>query len=66
MLTVMVSIRRMQCRPTAASCTFLWSALLPVSREMVVTDRGSVQGGGVRQLLPYRQDGRDACVGARW
>ena len=52
----MGSIRRMRCNLRAASGTVLWSVLLPTSRETVVTDTGSVQGGGVRQGLPYRHD----------
>jgi hypothetical protein len=64
LLTVMGSIRRMRCDPGAASCTFLWSVLLPTGRETAVTD-GSVQGGGVRQVLPYLHVGRGMNVGAR-
>jgi len=63
LLTVIGTIRRMRCSAQGASCTFLWSALLPVSREMVVTGTGSVQGGGVRQVLPYGHIG--LSVGAR-
>ena len=54
MLTVMGSIRRMRCQLRGASGTVLWSALLPTSRETVVTHTGLGQGGGVRQGLPYR------------
>jgi hypothetical protein len=64
LLTVMGSIRRMRCDPGLASCTFLWSVLLPTSRETAVTN-GSVQGGGVRQVLPYGHVGRGVSAGAR-
>jgi hypothetical protein len=66
LLTVIGSIRRIGCCLGAASGTVLWSALLPMSREMVVTNTGSVQGGGVLQGLPYRHDGRGVGMGARW
>jgi len=66
LLTVIGTIRRMRYNRRAASGIVLWSALLPTSRERAVTHLGSVQGGGVRQGLPYRQVGRGVGVGASW
>ena len=65
MLTVMGTIRRMRCNPRGASGTVLWSVLLPTGRETAITATGSVQGGGVRQVLPYRHVGRGVGMGAR-
>lgn len=56
----------MQCSLGGPSGIVLWSALLPMSREMAVTHSGSVQGGGVRQGLPYRQVGRGVGMGITW
>ena len=65
MLTVRGSIRRMRCNLGGASGTVLWSVLLPAGRETAATDMGWVQGGGVRQVLPYRHVGCGIGMGAR-
>jgi len=49
---------RMGYAPARASGTFLWSALLLVSKAVAVTHRGLGQGGGVRHGLPLRRDER--------
>lgn len=61
LLTVTESILPMRCTAGIPSGTVLWSVLLPVSRETVVTHTGLGQGGGVRQGLPLR-DIRHAFV----
>jgi hypothetical protein len=70
LLTVGASIRRLRCTGGVPSGTVLWSALLPTSRETVVThtglSRGFGQGGGVRHVLPYRHADGGVVVGVRW
>ena len=63
MLTVTGTILQMRCTAGTTSGTFLWSVLLPASRETVVTHTGLGQGGGVRQALPLRHDNRGFVVG---
>ena len=53
-----MTILPMRCTAPIPSGTLLWSALLPTSRETVITDTKLGQGGGVRHLLPLRHDNR--------
>ena len=52
-----MTILRMRCSAPLASGTLLWSVLLPISRETVITHTELGQGGGVRQILPLRRSG---------
>ena len=63
MLTVTGTILPMQCTVAYQSGTVLSSLLLLASREALVTHMWLGQGGGVRQGLPLRHDGRGLVVG---
>ncbi|BBY18468.1 hypothetical protein MLIT_40600 [Mycolicibacterium litorale] len=64
LLTVRCPIRPMRYTVAKPSGTVLWSHLLLVSRETVVTRVGMGQGGGVRQVLPLRHGFDGSGMGA--
>ncbi|BBZ63300.1 hypothetical protein MMON_46010 [Mycolicibacterium monacense] len=65
LLTVECPILPMRCTAGKRSGTVLWSHLLLMSRETVVTRVGMGQGGGVRQVLPLRHEVDGSGMGAR-
>ncbi|AFM14946.1 hypothetical protein Mycch_0120 [Mycolicibacterium chubuense NBB4] len=64
LLTVRASIPRMRYAGITPSGTVLWSVLLPMSRETVLTETGSGLEGSVRQVLPVRYASDGIVAGA--
>ena len=62
MLTVTGTILPMRCNVAYQPGTVLWSVLLPARRETGVRLTRLGQGGGVRQGLLLRHDGRSFVV----